>query len=164
MPNPRGIWIGAKNLIPVSIYYAVRHSIAQTWLNDRDQFLTPNDNWKSDREFQNDCLAYTIFNTNIQFKEGSNHWIGFSEEEVNASGKFISNFMSDFIKGKIEYSLDLSSSDQLSFSKNSIKNKPLEFSIEAQNVFQSGLEIWKYYHKQYGIEDNASLYDIKLHF
>ncbi|MDR2709066.1 MAG: hypothetical protein LBC07_03740, partial [Elusimicrobiota bacterium] len=45
---------------------------------------------------------------------------------------------------------------------------PPKWSAEAQAVFNSGLELWKYYHKQ--IQDipnanvNASLYDIKEFF
>ena len=33
--------ITANNLIVTSIYFAVRHCIEATWLNDRDQFLYP---------------------------------------------------------------------------------------------------------------------------
>jgi hypothetical protein len=102
MANPRGIWISEKNLIPVSIYYAVRRSVDQTWLNDRDQFLFPKDDWMSDTEFQNDCLVYTIFNTHIQTQFGVNNWIPFSEQEVNSREKFESNFMSKFINGKLK--------------------------------------------------------------
>jgi len=51
-----------NNLINISIYFSVRKLFAATWLNDRDQFLYPNHKWKKDIEFQNDCLAYTLFN------------------------------------------------------------------------------------------------------
>lgn len=61
MANPRGIWISKDNLTQTSIYYAVRKAIDKTWLNDRDQFLYPNDGWKKDTEFQNNCLAFTLF-------------------------------------------------------------------------------------------------------
>ncbi len=61
LPHPRGSWVTDKNLTEISIYYAVRHCIEATWLNDRDQFLFPNDKWKSDSDFQNDCLAFTLF-------------------------------------------------------------------------------------------------------
>lgn len=67
--------INANNLIQTSIYFAVRKVIPADWLNDRDQFLYPNDNWKTDEEFQNDCLAYTLFSNNIQSQFGTNHWI-----------------------------------------------------------------------------------------
>jgi hypothetical protein len=102
LPNPRGIWINKNNLISVSIYYGVRKSIEATWLNDRDQFLYPNDGWEKDKEFQHDCLAYTLFNNNIQSKYGTNHWIPFTEEEINTREKFESNFMTRFLKGKIK--------------------------------------------------------------
>ena len=34
-----------------------------TWENDRDQFLYPDDGWKTDKLFQNDCLTFTPFST-----------------------------------------------------------------------------------------------------
>ena len=151
--------ITAENLIPVSIYFSVRKVIPATWLNDRDQFLNPNDNWKTDKEFQNDCLTYTLFNNNIQIKFGVNHWIPFTENEVNAKEKFESNFMADFIKGK----MNTENFGNL-FGNDTTDNKALQFSQEATDVFNAGRELWKYYHSQKDINVNASLYDIKLHF
>jgi hypothetical protein len=159
LPNPRGIWINKDNLIPVSIYFSVRKAIEANWLNDRDQFLNPNDNWKGDKEFQNDCLAFTLFNNNIQTKFGINHWIPFSESEVNAKEKFESNFMTDFIKGK------LNTENFGNLFENEITfNKTLRFSQEATDVFNTGRELWKYYHSQKDINVNASLYDIREYF
>ncbi len=164
LPNPRGIWITKDNLIPVSIYFSVRKAIEANWLNDRDQFLNPNENWKADKEFQNDCLTFTLFNNNIQIKFGVNHWIPFTESEVNSKEKFESNFMSDFIKGKIKSEQQ---ADGL-FGNNTTNhfdiNKPRQFSTEATAVFNAGLELWKHYHSQENVNVNASLYDIKLHF
>jgi hypothetical protein len=84
--------ITAENLVFASIYFAVRKVIPASWLNDRDQFLFPNENWKNDKEFQSDCLIYTIFNTNVQSRYGVNHWIPFAENEVNAKEKFFKQF------------------------------------------------------------------------
>jgi len=158
-PNPRGIWISYINLIPVSIYYTVRHIIAFTWLNDRDQFLCPNDGWKNDTDFQNDCLTFTIFNTNIQSKYGVNHWIPFTEEEVNAKDNFESHFMVDYIKDKTihEESAEL-------FGELTKKHKALKFSDEAKAVFKAGKKLWQYYHSQPAANVNASLYDIREFF
>ncbi len=163
LPNPRGICINKDNLIPVSIYFSVRKAIEANWLNDRDQFLNPNNNWKADQEFKNDCLTYTLFSNNIQTKFGVNHWIPFPENEVSAKEKFESNFMTDFIKGKIKP--EQKNEGQL-FTEETIQNdnKPLEFSEEAKEVFNAGRELWKYYHQQKDININAALYDIKLHF
>ncbi len=90
-----------KNLIQGVIYLAVRQCIPATWLNDRDQFLFPRDGWERDFEFQNDCLAFTLFHgqNRIQSKYGVNHWIPFRENEVDARERFESHFMSDFIQG-----------------------------------------------------------------
>jgi 2-polyprenyl-3-methyl-5-hydroxy-6-metoxy-1,4-benzoquinol methylase len=144
LPNPRGIWITDKNLIETSIYLAVRHSIKTTWLNDCDQFLFPNEGWESDTEFQNNCLVFSLFDhNNISSRYGVNHWIPFTEKEINAQEKFESNFMSNFLNGKT-------------------------FSAEAQAVLDAGRELWKYYHvKITGTKTasvNASFYDIREFF
>lgn len=151
-----------SNLIQASIYFAVRKCIEATWLNDRDQFLYPNDGWQDDKEFQNDCLAYTLFSNYISSQHGANHWIPFTEYEVGARDKFDSNFMSDYISGKLKPSIV---SESLFEDYNTTLHvKPLEFSAEAQGVFNAGRELWKYYHKQPGCNVNASLYDIRAHF
>ncbi|MCR5362640.1 MAG: hypothetical protein K6E73_11625 [Bacteroidales bacterium] len=117
--------INGTNLIESSIYLAVRHVIVADWLNDRDQFLYPNDGWKTDAEFQTDCLVYTLFHgqNRISARQGgevsnfatrksdvgnvasleniASHWIPFTEAEVGAQEKFASHFMSDFLRGKI---------------------------------------------------------------
>lgn len=163
LPNPRGIWINKDNLIPVSVYFSVRKAIEANWLNDRDQFLNPNNNWKADKEFQNDCLTFTLFSNNIQAKYGVNNWIPFTENEVSAKEKFESNFMTYFIKGKIK---PKQKSEGQLFKEEIIlnDNNPLEFSAEAAEVFNSGRDLWKYYHQQKAINVNASLYDIREYF
>jgi len=154
-----------ENLIETSIYYTVRHIIEANWLNDRDQFLYPNENWKTDKEFQNDCLAHTLFSNNFSNNFGTNNWIPFTENEVNSKEKFESNFMTNFLTGKIKVEQQ---TDSLLFNsniKNSIyDNKPRQFSKEATDVFNSGRELWKYYHAQKDINVNASLYDIREYF
>ena len=159
MANPRGMWISSFNLIPVSIYYSVRKCLDQTWINDRDQFVVPNSNWNKDFEFHNDCLCYTLFNTNIQEQFGTNHWIPFLEQEVNAQTRFESHFMTDFINGKIKI-------ERKNNLFGTVENQPLkrEFSEEATAVFDAGRELWKYYHKQPNVNVNASLYDIREYF
>ena len=89
-----------SNLIPMCVFLSVRQCIEATWLNDRDQFLYPNEGWKADRVFQLDCLAYTLFHgqNRISATQGINHWIPFTEQELNAPDNFQSHFMSDFLR------------------------------------------------------------------
>ena len=151
--------ITVENLIYTSIYFAVRKVIPASWLNDRDQFLFPNEHWENDKEFQSDCLIYTIFNTNIQSRFGVNHWIPFTENEVNAKERFTSNFMSDYINGKLK----TENIDNL-FGNEKIEYKPLHFSNDANEVLNSGRELWKYYNSFNATIANASLYDIREFF
>ena len=153
--------INSANLIKASIYFAVRKCIEATWLNDRDQFLFPNDGWELDIEFQNDCLVFSLFSNNIQSQYGINHWIPFTENEVNAQAKFESNFMSNFIKGKIN---EEKSSDTLFEKQHNSESKSLVFSDEASVTLNAGRELWKYYHSHKDVNVNASFYDIRLYF
>jgi hypothetical protein len=162
-PKGHGICFltGQKNLIISTIYFTVRHCIEATWINDRDQFLYPNEGWQSDEEFQSDCLTYALFHgqNRISCEEGTNHWIPFTEYEVNAQERFESNFMIKFIQGKLkpEDNGDL-------FGKQVHRTTPLNFSLEATAVFEAGRALWTYYHRQPKIKVNASFYDIRAYF
>jgi hypothetical protein len=167
--------ISNSNIIQMSIYFSVRHCIEATWLNDRDQFLYPNDGWQDDLEFQNDCLAYALFHgqNRISSQEGVNHWIPFTEREVDAQAKFESHFMTDFIQGKIQAETketqDLfSTPSSATPPKSQQPSQALTFSPEATAVFDAGRALWKYYHTQKfpkgGYNPNASLYDIREYF
>jgi hypothetical protein len=102
LPNPRGRWIDTSSLPISTVYFAVRKCIDATWLNDRDQFLMPDDRWRNDSGFVSDCLVYTLFHgqNRISTQHGVNHWIPFTETEVDAKERFASHFMSDFINGR----------------------------------------------------------------
>ena len=178
--------ITATNLIQISIYLSVRLCIEATWINDRDQFLYPNDLWEEDLEFQSDCLAFTLFHgqNRITSEEGINHWIPFSEAEVGAKDSFESHFMKDFIDGKIKpkETKEPNNNGQLPIvsshgnehargynpllleAKSFIPTKPIKFSKEAKEIFEAGRELWKYYHKHDLININASYYDIRKFF
>ena len=203
--NNRGVYITSKakdsdiresrvakisiNNIPfISVYFAVRLSIEAIWLNDRDQFLYPNDRWQVDTEFQSNCLVYTLFHgqNRISSEHGTNHWIPFTEEEVDAKEKFENHFICDFIHGRIkktvrteeeqkEYEKDSKNyhvADVFDDSVVSIPTKnldgtvPLTLSAEAQAVMDAGRELWRYYHQQPIAKEkpNASFYDIRLYF
>ncbi len=137
------IFANDKNLIPTCIYFAVRLCLKHFWLYDRDQYLCPTDNWKADKEFQTNCLTYTLFHgqNRVQSKYGINKWIPFTEQDVDAKSNFQSNFMTDYFK----------------------ENK-LQFSEEAQAVFDAARDLWKYYHSMPDANPNASYYDIRLYF
>lgn len=152
--------ITGKNVIEMCIYHVIRKVIPASWLNDRDQYLYPNDGWQADKEFQSDCLAYTLFNNNIRSEYGTNHWIPFTEQEVDAKEKFTSHFMTDYIQGKIKSNTP----EQTNIWEQTQERQPLRFSPEAQAVMDAGRELWHYYHAQPDANPDASLYDIRLYF
>ncbi|GAA9132793.1 hypothetical protein Taitung69_14540 [Helicobacter pylori] len=153
------------NLLIGAIYFSIRHCIKATWQNDRDQFYAPYDDaFQNDSEFKNNCLIFMLFHTQnrITTTQGTNHFIPFSETEVNAKERYSSHALLDFLKGGIK-----EEGDSL-FLNAKKENKPLEFSQSALNVFNAGKEIYRYYHTQASTNRhynaNASLYDIKEFF
>ncbi len=161
------------NLLIGAIYFSVRHCIKATWQNDRDQFCAPyDDTWQDDSEFKNNCLIFMLFHTQnrITTAQGTNHFIPFSENEVNAKERYSSHALLDFLKGGIK-----EEGDSL-FLNDKKENKPLKFSPSASKVFDAGREIYRYYHTQdftnrpynanasLPYNANASLYDIKEFF
>ena len=171
--NDKGhsIYIDINNLIQSSLFFAVRWVINATWKNDRKQFEIPDDGWETDKLFQNDCLTFTLFHgqNRISSKDGINHWIPFTEQEVNAPTLFSSHFMTDFIKGKIKptpppQTINLFTSVYMVSEPEAEYQVPLHFSEKAKAVFEAGRQLWMYYFTQPNADANASLYDIREHF
>ena len=180
--------ISKENLITTSIYFAVRHCIPADWLNDRDQFLYPKDGWQEDKDFQTNCLAYTLFHGQNRISASQylsneektpaetlyNHWIPFREEEVGAPPLFASHFMTDFMAGKLgqkeapsqEHNLFTLAGEENPKQEYSsfVPKEPLQFTPQAQAVFEAGKALWQYYFSQPKVNVNASLYDIREYF
>ncbi|WRB25753.1 hypothetical protein KVL43_06860 [Helicobacter pylori] len=155
----------ATTILLVSVFFSIRHCIKATWQNDRDQFYAPYDDaFQDDSEFKNNCLIFMLFHTQnrITTTQGTNHFIPFSETEVNAKDRYSSHALLDFLKGKIK-----EEGDSL-FLNAKKENKPLEFSLCASRVFDAGRKIYRYYHTQdftnRPYNANISLYDIKEFF
>ena len=154
----------------MAMYLAIRQCIPATWLNDRDQFLFPNDGWNFDKDFQSDCLAFALFHgqNKISSKYGINHWIPFTEKQVNAPDNFQSHFMSDFIAGKLA---PKTAETLFGAEESLIPTEPIQFTPAAQAVMEAGRKLWEYYlHKKdkelYAepVNVNASFYDIRAYF
>lgn len=128
-----GVFINPENLWQGAIVFAVRSLIKPTWLNDRDQFLQPTE--PLIEEFKNDCLVWMLFNgSNLTASANElewngkkwnivNHFIPFTETEVNSPGRFESDFMVQYIASK-------------------------KFSSETQAVLNEGKKLWQSYFAQ----------------
>jgi hypothetical protein len=128
--NGGGLYIKSDNLWQAAIVFTMRRVIKQTWLNDRDQFLQPTGNLTN--EFKNDCLVWMLFNgsnltasaNELDWKNKQwsivNHFIPFTEQEVNAPERFESDFMVQYIVGK-------------------------KFSNEAKAILVEGKKLWQAY-------------------
>ena len=167
MPKSHGVVVVVEGLFVAAIYQAVRNIIEATWLNDRDQFLTPNDSWAGDLVFQTDCLIWSIFNNNVHEENGICHWIPFYECDVNSPAPFNSRFMADFLNGRIERKAPgvLGNLFEQQAAEEAANTRPLDaLSDEARAVLDAGREIWRYYLEQPGVSVNASFLDIRAYF
>lgn len=136
--NGGGVYITPENLFQTSIVFSVRRLIKPTWLNDRDQFLIPT--IELSEEFKNDCLIWMLFNgsnltasaNNLEWNNKKwslvNHFIPYTEIEVNAPDRFESDFMSKYIS-------------------------KLTLSKESKKVLESGKEIWIEYFSEKDIRN-----------
>jgi hypothetical protein len=123
-------FVTEENLQQAAITFSVRRLIKPTWLNDRDQFLQPEKELSDD--FINDCLIWMLFNgSNLTASANDlewngkkwsivNHFIPYTEEQVNSPDRFESDFM-------VRY----------------LEKKPL--SIEAKAVLDAGQVLWRAY-------------------
>jgi hypothetical protein len=125
-----GFFITPENLLQAVTIFAVRKLVRPTWLNDRDQFLQPTEPLTD--EFQIDCLIWALLNRgnltasandlewNGQKWSIVNHFIPYTEEEVDAPDRFESDFM-------VQYLADIT------------------LSAEATAVLDAGRTLWKAY-------------------
>lgn len=125
-----GFYINMQNLWQSAVIFSARLLIKPTWLNDRDQFLQPTEPLSD--EFKNDCLIWMLFNgSNLTASANDlewnnqkwsivNHFIPFTEQEVNASERFESDFMVQYLSGK-------------------------KLSPEAKAVMDEGKKLWQIY-------------------
>lgn len=124
------VYVTKDNLWQAAILYTVRRVIKPTWLNDRDQFLIPTE--PLTEEFKSDCLIWMLFNgsnltasaNDLEWNDRKwsivNHFIPYTEEEVNSPERFESDFMVQYLADK-------------------------ELSTEAQKVLEAGKKLWQAY-------------------
>lgn len=125
-----GFIITTHNISQSAVIFSVRKLVKHSWLNHNDQFLSPT--VILGEEFENDCLIWMLFNgknlsasANELFwneREWSivNHFIPYTEVEVNSPDRFESDFMVQYMADKI-------------------------FSTESQSVLAEGKLLWQAY-------------------
>ena len=126
----RGFFVNETNLWQAAIVFSVRRLIKPTWLNDRDQFLQPTEPLPD--EFKTDSLVWMLFNgSNLTASANDlewngqkwsivNHFIPYTEADVDAPDRFESDFMVQYLAG-------------------------ITLSVEATAVLDAGRILWRAY-------------------
>ncbi len=140
-----GLYITKENLAEVAMAFTMRRIIKPTWINDRDQFLIPTG--ELTEEFKNDCLIWMLFSKfnltagadGLEWNDKKwslvNHFIPFSEREVNAPARFESDFMVQYLAGK-------------------------KLSAESKSVMAEGRKLWKAFFAEKNSPDIRDTYKI----
>ena len=125
-----GFYLTAQNLEQAAMVFTARRSTPKTWLNNRDQFYQPLK--PPTPAFALDCLVYMLFHNgnqtsaidglewNNQTWSITNHFVPFTEQEVQANGRFESNFMSEYLA-----------------------ERQSDLSAEAKAVLEAGKHLWR---------------------
>ena len=136
-----GFYVTPKNLAQAAVVFTVSRIIKPTWINDRDQFLQPT--CELPEWFYDDCLLWMLFNGNNVTASANglewngkkwdliNHFVPYTEQEVNAKGRFESDFMSSYLSDR-------------------------KLSSEATSVLDAGRDLWKAF---FAVTDNKSIRD-----
>ena len=123
-------FVTPENLEKAAIVFAVRLLVAHTWQNHNDQFLQPDKAFP--QEFADDCFVWMLFHgknltagaDGLEWggKKWSlvNHFVPFTEDEVNAPDRFESDFTARLLAEKA-------------------------LSAEARAVLDAGRELWRAY-------------------
>jgi len=105
-----GFYVTPANLWQVAIVFAARRLIKPSWTNNRDQFLQVKELLSA--EFKTDCLIWMLFNgSNLTASANGlewnnkkwsivNHFIPYTEAEVDAPDRFESDFMVQYLADK----------------------------------------------------------------
>ncbi|MCG3166276.1 MAG: hypothetical protein POELPBGB_02054 [Bacteroidia bacterium] len=154
-----GFYITSDNLWKIAIVFTVRLLIKHTWINHNDQFLQPTE--PLSEEFKSDCLLWMLFNgKNVTASANDlewngkkwsivNHFIPYTEAEVNAPDRFESDFMVQYLNS-LPVIRSLSDASQQSVIASAAKQSPYpkykdQLSIEAQEVLKQGKVLWQAY-------------------
>jgi hypothetical protein len=146
-----GIFVNPENLWQAAVIFSVRQLVQHTWVNHNDQFLQPTVPLSD--EFKIDCLIWMLFHgknltasaNNLEWngKKWSivNHFIPYTEAEVNAPERFESDFM-------VQYLADLQAkqSECVDTSTQAVRgdlSPHSSISLEAQAVLDAGRVLWR---------------------
>ena len=128
--NGGGLYLKPDNICQAAMVFSSRLLVKHTWLNHNDQFLQPSGELTKD--FKNDCLIWMLFHgknltasaDGLEWNDKTwsivNHFIPFTEDEVNAPDRFESDFMVRYLEGK-------------------------KLSSEAKSVLNEGRGLWRSY-------------------
>ncbi len=164
--NGGGVYINDKNLWQAAVVFTVRLLIKHTWINHNDQFLQPTE--PLTEEFKSDCLIWMLFHgknltasaNDLEWNGKTwsivNHFIPYTEAEVNAPDRFESDFMVQYLNSLPmlqQAQHDEGQAVTLSLSKGRLNEN---LSKEARKVYDEGKLLWQAY---FAHTDNRNVRD-----
>ncbi|WP_303965927.1 hypothetical protein [Sporosarcina ureae] len=143
-----GVSITPENFERVIVTFAARKSVQHSWLNDMDNFKSPNledidiDVWS---EFVNDCLIYSLFNINASYQSSLSN-VRYHDDLYDIENEWFFMSYKDILVLS-QQNLANSTEEQLRFIKeerfvyNKIQNT--DFSEQAREVYDQAVYLLK---------------------
>ena len=171
-----GVYITPENLERAACLFTVEHLVQDTWQNHNDQFLIPDKGLTE--EFKLDCLIYMLFHgKNLTASADGlewngrkwsivNHFIPFTEEEVNAPDRFESDFMVRYLENVKLCKCENMEASNTQLDVGCFHNSTISHfhnrSSEASAVLAAGREIWCTYFDRFSSFDYSIREKFKL--
>jgi uncharacterized protein YozE (UPF0346 family) len=170
--------IDGDNLLHCAMYFAVRHCMEPTWLNDRDQFLFPlmRPKYKYNpvigvpAEYRRNIVQQpNLLESEQEFSYENDFVFKYDcliytlfHSQNRVSSKSGTNRWIPFSESQVGSARAFDSDFMSNFA--AVRRMPEILSPAARDAYNAGLAVWRYYFSRNPENQNASFYDIKEFF
>jgi hypothetical protein len=78
--------VSSDNFLKVTSFFTSRKSITNNWINDKDEYLAPNEQHEEYQQFVYDSIVYSLFNNSSQ--QSSLRNVNYNNQEWNINNEF----------------------------------------------------------------------------
>lgn len=140
-----GLSITKENILKTTSLFTARKSIKGNWINDKDEYLAPNEKHPNYRQFEVDSLVYSLFNNSSQ--QSSLRQVDYKDKKWNIKNEFFWLSKEAIIElaekeGNNQVYQDAKYSDERHVYKLLEEIYP-ELSEEAKTILEMGTELLK---------------------
>ena len=155
-PNGRGktnVAITSDNILCCTALFAARKLIVGNWINDKDEYLAPNEEHPSYNEFVNDSIVYSLFHS--ASNQSSLRQVEYKGKKWDIKNEFFFMSKNDIMQLASDNGFDFTFNDAMVSNERYVYTKlqGIELSQEAKAVLDMAIELTKASFKYRGMFD-----------